>query len=293
MIPGFHYILSGYTRVSRLDSVMNPNMWLTFDPDVTRVELHFITSATSALFWIEPGHNSRVVRNGSASFLECGSRTFAVTAAHVIDEWRKASMELGAGHLQLAGVRESISLDAESRIIDQHCKMDIATFEVSRSEVESIGKTVFVGGQEDWPPPSPQKDQGIILSGYPGAITRVDSQAITFSAAPAGLSATSISETDIICQVERDKLAGVIARGIPPENFNFGGISGAAMLAQVITRGGLLSWTLAGVVYEGPSTVPNESIAGFELIRGRLAHFIKSDGTLDRIRWANADFLNR
>jgi hypothetical protein len=58
-------------------------------------------------------------------------------------------------------------------------------------------------------------------------------------------------------------------------------------MLSVIEQGLLRSWALAGVIYEGPSTAldPNQAIAGLEVIRARRAHFINSDGTLDRQRW--------
>lgn len=51
-------------------------------------------------------------------------------------------------------------------------------------------------------------------------------------------------------------------------------------------RHGLRGWSLAGVIYQGPSTSadPNEAIAGVEVIRARRAHFILPDGMLDITR---------
>ena len=61
--------------------------------------------------------------------------------------------------------------------------------------------------------------------------------------------------------------------GIPPENFDFGGISGGLTLTVIQNR--LRSWSLAGVIYQGPhvSDDPNKAIAGLEIIKARRAHF--------------------
>lgn len=81
--------------------------------------------------------------------------------------------------------------------------------------------------------------------------------------------------------------APVLGEGMPPENYDFRGISGGPMLSVIECRGLLRSWALAGVIYEGPnpSPDPDEAIGGLEIIRARRAHFILPDGTLDTRRW--------
>jgi hypothetical protein len=110
---------------------------------------------------------------------------------------------------------------------------------------------------------------------------------ISFGAAPGSGIASSVSEKDISSQIERERLIAVLGQGLPPENFDFGGISGSPMLS-VVEQNGLRSWSLAGVIYEGPnpSSDAAQAIAGLEIIRARRAHFILPDGTLDVARWA-------
>ena len=81
-------------------------------------------------------------------------------------------------------------------------------------------------------------------------------------------------------------LIGVLGNGVPPERYDFGGLSGGPMLA-IMEHRGLRSWVLAGVIYQGPnpSTDPTEAIDGMEIIKARRAHFILPDGTLDIERW--------
>jgi hypothetical protein len=98
--------------------------------------------------------------------------------------------------------------------------------------------------------------------------------------------ATSVSEKDVSSQIEREYLMSYFGQGIPPENYDFRGLSGGPMLAVVEST--LRSWALVGVVYQGPNTSldANEAIPGLEVIRARRPHFILPDGTLDRARWA-------
>jgi hypothetical protein len=98
--------------------------------------------------------------------------------------------------------------------------------------------------------------------------------------------ATSVSEKDVSSQIEREYLMSYFGEDIPPENYNFGGLSGGPMFAVVEST--LRSWALVGVVYQGPNTSldTNEAIPGLEVIRARRPHFILPDGRLDRARWA-------
>jgi hypothetical protein len=54
-----------------------------------------------------------------------------------------------------------------------------------------------------------------------------------------------------------------------------------------VIQGKLRSWSLAGVIYQGPNISPdtNQAIAGLEVIRARRAHFILPNGQLDVARW--------
>jgi hypothetical protein len=84
----------------------------------------------------------------------------------------------------------------------------------------------------------------------------------------------------------RPYLIPLLGSGIPPENFDFRGMSGGPMLGVVEST--LRSWALVGVIYQGPNTSldPNEAIPGLEIIRARRAHFILPDGQLNRDFWA-------
>jgi hypothetical protein len=66
--------------------------------------------------------------------------------------------------------------------------------------------------------------------------------------------ASGANEGDILSQIEREHLEPALGDGIPPENFDFGGISGGPMLYVVETKSGLRFNSLAGVLYAGPNT---------------------------------------
>ncbi|WP_137391935.1 hypothetical protein [Rhodoligotrophos defluvii] len=251
-----------------------------------KAELEFATSVTAPLYWvIRQEDGNYVVRNGSAFFLDAGAGPFAVTAHHVIEGWRRdhecgnvVAFQLGDQPLDLAG---------RNAVIGAHAGLDVATFRFSAEDVASIGKIVLTGYQSEWPPNPPLIDRGVYYAGFPGTETIWLSQdEISFGAAPGGGVASSVSETDVSSLISREHLIGVLGGGVPPENYDFGGMSGGPML-MVIEHRGLRSWSLAGVIYEGPNPSPDErqAILGLEIIRARRAHFILPDGTFDVRRW--------
>src|SRR5580704_5442907 len=125
------------------------------------------------------------------------------------------------------------------------------------------------------------------LRRYPGIGTRHPSprEAVFGIVRGSGI-AHSVSERDVCTQLEREYLMPAkVGEGVPPENFDFRGMSGCLMLTVIQNR--LRSWSLAGVIYQGPNTSADEgqAIAGLEVIRARRAHFILPDGRLDVARW--------
>src|SRR5262249_10211766 len=155
------------------------------------------------------------------------------------------------------------------------------TFRITRDEAASIGKTVLTGYQKAWPPQPPDVNCGVYYCGYPGVDTLHPSPLeVVFGAAPGSGVATSVSERDISSLIERQHLVPVLGKGIPSENFDFGGMSGGPMLTVV--QGKLRSWMLAGVIYEGPNPSDDKemAIAGLEIFKARRAHFIKANGEL-------------
>lgn len=211
-------------------------------------------------------------------FLDCGAGCFAVTAAHVYEGYLAAK---GAQARLVCQVGD-VSFDPAAALIDCDLDIDIATFRFSAEQVQEAGKVVLTGCQPSWPPYTPQVDRGVVFAGFPGIERRwIARRAINWGIYTGGTVASSVSERDVSCAFERDHWIDVMGTGLPPEGYDMGGISGGPML-MIVERGGLRSYCLAGVVYQGPNP---DGIDGFEAVRARRAHFILPDGRLDRSRW--------
>lgn len=254
---------------------------------LAKAELEFVTSVTAPLYWvIREGKKQYRVRNGTAFFLDAGDGLFAVTAQHVIEGLRRDSAVGNVVAVQL-GLDVRLDFAGKHAIIAEHPGIDIATFRIVEGEIAAIGKNRLTGHQRTWPPGPPQQDRGVHYAGFPGTETIwLSPGEISFGAAPGGGVASSVSEKDVSSLIERENLIAVLGGGIPPENFDFGGMSGGPMLS-VIETGGIRSWSLAGVIYEGPNPSPDvaQAISGLEIIRARRAHFILPNGQLDVQRW--------
>lgn len=252
-----------------------------------RAELEFITSITAPLYWVWQEGDRLQVRNGSCFFLDAGEGVFGVTAAHVIRGFQSARSEHARISCQI-GTDAIFDIDGKNALIAIHDEIDIATFRITRAEVASIGKTILTGHQAAWPPAPAQVNRGVYTCGFPGVSTRwLSPGEISFGAAPGSGIATNVNDHSISSQIERQYLIDTMGTGLPPENFDFGGISGGPMLT-VVEGNGLRSWRLGGVIYAGPNTSddPEEAIAGLEIIWARRADFLLPDGQLDVAAWA-------
>jgi hypothetical protein len=221
--------------------------------------------------------------------LTFGEGLFGVTAAHVIRGMEKACALPGPVACQIG---DDVRFDPGGKhgLIAIDDDIDLATFRISAMEVRSIGKTVLTGYQKEWPPSPPQRDRGVTYAGFPGVSQLwLSRREISFGICPGGGVASSVSETDVSSLIERQHMMDVMATGLPPEDFDFRGISGGPMLTMIENKG-LRSWQLAGVLYEGPNPSDDaaQAIAGLEIIRARRAHFLLPNGNLDVRRWAHA-----
>lgn len=253
-----------------------------FKSGLGKAEGEFIASMVTPIYWYRQAERGIEVRNGSVFFIDCGEGCIAVTAAHVIEGYRQDAMDHPGLLLQ---VGHDLRVNLKDRLIDIDFQIDIATLRFSADEVKRLNKIVYTGTSKVWPPAPPDEGRGVIFAGFPGRERLLPRRnAIVFGLFSLGGIATSVSDRDICYQIERSELIDILGRGIMPENFDMGGISGGPMLT-IVEQGGLRLTRLAGVVYSGPDVRALDRIEGFEVVRARRADFLLPNGQLNRGRW--------
>jgi hypothetical protein len=206
------------------------------------------------------------ISNGTTFFLDCGRGAFGVTAGHVYDGFAKAAgsgirCQLGRSH-QLFDLRE--------RLISRGIDVDIATYHITVEEIGLTGATVMTGCQAQWPPSPPAVDQWVVYAGYPGVNRKlVRPRHIEFGTCCATGAASSVSDRDISCVLEREYIVPTLGMSLPPLGYDLAGMSGGPMIA--ILQMGVVSWHLAGVVYECGREL-------LEVVKAARVDFIDADG---------------
>ncbi|MGD1035609.1 MAG: serine protease [Roseiarcus sp.] len=252
-----------------------------------KAEVELVALFAAPIFWVLRTDEGEFLKNGTTFFLDAGQGVFGVTAAHVVTEcFHDCQSDAFVGCF-VGGEGRVIEIKLNERIIDGNPDLDIATFRFSEDEVKQVGHSILTGYQKEWPPILPLRGRGVAYAGFPGKERRVLApRQISFGVIAATGAATSVHEDGLSIQLERDMFVLAFGDSTPPENFNFGGMSGGPVITIVETNL-IRSYMPAGVIFGGPnvSGKEGEAIAGFEVIRARPIHYIMPDGTLDNARW--------
>jgi len=200
------------------------------------------------VFWSLPKVNEEIgdhFRNGTTFFMDHGSGVFGVTAAHVYDGFAEAAAEGARCRIG----RSPLMFDLRERLKSRGRNVDIATYRIAPDEIRLTEATVLSGCESSWPPAPPARNQGVFYAGYPGLERKaLECGCIEFGRCFGFGLATSISPRDVSSVIEREDIVPVSGMALPPLSYDFAGMSGAPMLTLVET--GVLSWRLAGVIYE-------------------------------------------
>ena len=227
-------------------------MELEKEPDlVMKQYLRIANSYSLPIFWgkSETGISS----NGTAFVLDTGEKIFVVTAAHVYRSYLEQKKNMGVEFCQLS----KINFDMETRLISVPTtkEIDIATFEIGRHEIERLGANVLHGSNNSWPPPRPKENNMVVVSGFPGLERlRKDDDCYSFGFYCFNTPVNSISSRHFGCSLDRRFWIDSLGKGLPPPNYDMGGISGAPAIALLKSEGGVVSWRLAGIVYEAAAS---------------------------------------
>ena len=263
------------------------------DEEFLSVSKELMTAAariSAPLWWVGPDENGKTApHNGTAFFLRTENALFGITAAHVIEgdhSWRWYCDRYGFTPLKLTGWNSvTLEINWNARRIDLDLAIDIATFSVTDSEITKLGLHTFKDKSEPWPA---KVGEWVSYCGFPGlAVREAPPGETTFGANTATGRLTTVGDRTLNVQIERHELEPAMGQGLPPENFNFGGISGGPVFRNFVATNKEPWCVLGGVIIQGRGA-PDSSgqfIEGFELVTARRAAFINPEGTLDLARW--------
>jgi hypothetical protein len=209
------------------------------------------------------------VNNGSCAFIRTQSRTFGVSAAHVI----QAALELvesGNGRIL---VGQSQVQNFGECILDIDDNLDLATFRVPEDALPYIRSRPGWECRfaEGWPPVIPEKEENIFLAGWPGQLRDSDDTSFTFRTFVMSARVNSLNPKRI--SLLREKEFEDEGPNAAPEGFDMGGISGGPMFSMVRVNG-LIQLRFCGVIVEASSD--------WGLLQGCRADFLTDDGMITR-----------
>jgi hypothetical protein len=204
--------------------------------------------------------------NGTAFFVKTPQAIFAVTAGHVVREFLQDKAR--DPRITCGLVDSETAIDLQRDLIAIGTNVDIATFRVSESVISKLEKQPMTG----WPPKTPQIGKGVFYAGFPGQVRqRLAPREFSFGLCSGSGVADHVDLQKVVTSINRDDLVDTLGHGLPPEDFDFGGMSGGPVLALIET--GIVSWGLAGVIFEG-------SRLGGGLLYGARATCLQDDGTI-------------
>lgn len=208
------------------------------------------------------------INNGNIFFIECGGPPLAITADHVYEGY----LERKESEPDLICQIWNLPFIPEERLIERNSQLDIATFQITESELDTMNKKIHHTPQ--WPPSPPEISKGVFLIGYPGHKKRRSENSIGWENFFLLLTADRIDDEKITCQIIREDWGnpfdGSEFQDLPP-NQNLRSLSGTPLWTLV--ENPIISWRLAGIVQQ-----LNE---GYEILYAIRPNRIKLNGKLE------------
>ncbi len=201
-------------------------------------------------------------------FLDFGDTLFAITEAHAYDAYLDAKKKSGN---RLNCQIENMPFDLESRAAGR-CgskALDIATFEISRHELATIGKHAV--SARTWPPPVPVEGQEVFLAGFScHSGLWAGWQPMSCGLHVGQTTITKVTDERVACAFEPEFWMAPEHAPLPPEGFDTANLCGGPLLIPV-ENDGQWQFALGGVISDA---VLNEAVYAVP------ARFIHPDGRI-------------
>lgn len=224
-------------------------------------------SHTCPFFWSQgiPADGTAVLHNGTATFVDTGTRVLTITADHVYRQYLADKESRPDIECQIGNV----TIEPENHAIECDQILDLAVFELPatlRAATGAIPHTL-----RTWPPKPLTQSELTLLGGYPGNRREEGPGALhtDFVTFISPVAQSSESHMSFQLNLAESHWPAGVSVGTAPD---LGGMSGGPVFrfcADPIER-----LEFAGVVYQAHTE--------YEIVRGRQAVHIRADGTLCR-----------
>lgn len=195
------------------------------------------------------GDEETAWNTASGVLLEFGRRAVVATAWHVLDEFRR-----------LRDSGETVALMCDSMPFLNPCTVfRDAVSDIALLEVPAVGRlglnAVPHRPGHMWPPPVPNEGDVVLLCGFP-RIFRNDGEEIVHGDVNFQVAVASAADGHFMLQIDLDRLAQAGRITVPPDETEWGGVSGGPVFMY---DGGCNP--LVGIVSEAGRTLPLWRIA--------------------------------
>ncbi|HXJ22221.1 MAG TPA: hypothetical protein VMT03_18515 [Polyangia bacterium] len=221
------------------------------------------------------------VNSGTTFFLDSGKKVFGVTAGHVYADHRDRANASGVlCQIGLGPRGRNKHIDLRERIITHSAWPDIATYEVSREEIDRTGAQVVK--ETAWPPASLKEGEAVVFTGFPGVDRRIEAPGLlSFEHFCGAARVDNINAASISC-LRPDDAMPIADLRFPAPYYDTRGMSGGPMF--YVDRGPILSWHLVGVIGEGGGgKYEGEGGPLLDIVTAGRADLINADGTINEI----------
>ena len=218
----------------------------------------------SPVMWFCPGPRPSILHSGTVTVVQGPSRIFGITAAHVLEQYRR---DAGEAPVSIQILDRLID---EMEVIDSSEKRDLATINLAEGLVKSLGLEPL-----QWPPAPPTERRGIIMAGYPAEWrTEVRPMELEWKTFSAITTARTVTQEQVVALISREEWVS----NTLPLNSNLGGISGGPIIGLFEGPGNVCFHQLSGIITEHPNYIDSDFT--IERIAGTLADFISESGKI-------------
>ena len=150
-----------------------------------------------------------------------GATRYLVTAAHVVDGFRK---RVGSGE-SVVFQAGNLLLDVEARLSFNDRRIDVAMLRLEEGEGRSIPALTWIPA--GWPPALPRTGDWVAYAGFPSAYRQDDGHGRVDLAVVGGMMMVISASSDrAITVLEREHLIAIRGEKVPPLGTELGGMSG-------------------------------------------------------------------